>query len=133
MRLGTRIQLLLGIIIITGSCSDGVEAITPEKASTEDLRETDTTARRISSKIIFTDSVGWGYQIYQGSKLMIDQPHIPSVPTNKGFKSREAAQLTANFILYKLSQEIFPPRITPKEMDSLGVINLDEFPQLERD
>lgn len=75
-----------------------------------------------SARIIFTDSLGWGYQIFDGNTMLINQLHIPSIQGNRGFKSREAAQLTANFILYKLSNGIFPPTLDEKELDSLGVL-----------
>ena len=75
-----------------------------------------------SARIIFTDSLGWGYQIFDGNTMFINQLHIPSIQGNRGFKSREAAQLTANFILYKLSNGVFPPTLDEKELDSLGVL-----------
>ena len=76
-----------------------------------------------SARIIFTDSLGWGYQIFDGNTMFINQLHIPSIQGNRGFKSREAAQLTANFILYKLANGVFPPTVDEKELDSLGVLN----------
>lgn len=75
-----------------------------------------------SARIIFTDSLGWGYQIFDGNTMFINQLHIPSIQGNRGFKSREAAQLTANFILHKLANGIFPPTVDEKELDSLGVL-----------
>ncbi|MFZ9029378.1 MAG: DUF4907 domain-containing protein [Crocinitomicaceae bacterium] len=75
-----------------------------------------------SARIIFTDSLGWGYQIFDGNTMLINQLHIPSIQGNRGFKSREAAQLTANFILYKLTNGVFPPTVDEKELDSLGVL-----------
>lgn len=75
-----------------------------------------------SARIIFTDSLGWGYQIFDGNKMMINQIHIPAIQGNKGFKSRQSAQITANFVLYKLSNNIFPPTVDAKELDSLGVL-----------
>lgn len=75
-----------------------------------------------SARIIFTDSLGWGYQIFDGNTMLINQLHIPSIQGNRGFKSREAAQLTANFILYKLANGVFPPTLDEKELDSLGVL-----------
>ena len=75
-----------------------------------------------SARIIYTDSLGWGYQIFDGNKMMINQIHIPSIQGRKGFKSRESAQITANFILYKLANDLFPPTVDEKELDSLGVL-----------
>ncbi len=78
--------------------------------------------KEYSARMIFTDSLGWGYQIFDGSTMLINQTHIPSIQGNKGFKSREAAQITANFVLYKLSNGLFPPTLDKKELDSLGVL-----------
>ena len=75
-----------------------------------------------SARLIFTDSIGWGYQIFDGNTMVINQIHIPSIQGNIGFKSRESAQLAANFILYKLSNGVFPPTVDEKELDSLGVL-----------
>lgn len=75
----------------------------------------------LSAKLIYSDSLGWGYQIFDGSHLIINQVHIPAVQGNKGFKSREAAQITANFVLHKLMNNM-RPAVSKKELDSLGVI-----------
>lgn len=80
------------------------------------------TEHNYSARIIYTDSLGWGYQIFDGNKMMINQVHIPSIQGRKGFKSRQSAQITANFILYKLSNNLFPPTVDEKELDSLGVL-----------
>ena len=89
------------------------------------IRESSTDSiekKAFSARLIFTDSIGWGYQIFDGNTMVINQIHIPSIQGNIGFKSRESAQLAANFILYKLSNGVFPPTVDEKELDSLGVL-----------
>ncbi len=68
------------------------------------------------------DSLGWGYVISIDGKKTINQPHVPGIPGTKGFKTKEQALKTANFVIYKIEHNILPPSVTPKELDSLGVL-----------
>lgn len=65
----------------------------------------------------------WGYQILNENNLYINQPHIPAVQGNKGFTTQERAEITANFVIFKLESGWSPPSLTLSELDSLGVIN----------
>jgi hypothetical protein len=65
---------------------------------------------------------GWGYQILQDGKLAIDQKHIPAIQGYKTFSSKAKAEITANFIVEKMKKGMFPPTISEKELDSLGVL-----------
>ncbi len=71
---------------------------------------------------IFSMENGWGYNILNQGELYISQPHIPAVSGNKGFDTEEKANTTAAFIVIKLNKGIFPPTISPEELDSLGVL-----------
>lgn len=102
--------------------TDTTEVVNDSKEDNSYGIESKSSNHSFSAKIIFTDSLGWGYQIFEGNKMMINQIHIPSIQGNKGFDTRQAAQITANFVLYKLSNNIFPPTLNKKELDSLGVI-----------
>ena len=75
-----------------------------------------------SVKTQFTPEHGWGYQILNNGDLYINQPHIPAVAGNKGFDSKDNAIKTAEYIVFKLENDMFPPTISPQELDSLGVI-----------
>ena len=79
-----------------------------------------------SYKVIFKENTGWGYQIFDGSKMLINQEHIPAVQGTKGFETKEHAEIAAKFILNKIDNGIFPPTISPQELDSLGVYSLPE-------
>ena len=76
-------------------------------------------------KTIFSPDIGWGYQILNNDKLYINQPHIPAVAGIKGFSDESKAKITADFMIYKLNNGIFPPTISVEELDSLGVLNDD--------
>ena len=65
---------------------------------------------------------GWGYSIFENSKPMIIQKHIPSVQGVKGFENKEKATKCGRYIIFKLQNGLFPPSITKHELDSLEVI-----------
>ncbi len=67
-------------------------------------------------------ALGWGYTIAVDGKKTINQPSIPGLQGNNGFKTKEQALKTANFVIYKIQHNSFPPSVTPKELDSLGVL-----------
>lgn len=56
------------------------------------------------------------------SHVFIHQPSIPSIAGNKGFTTKEQAQRVASLVVYKLTHNIMPPSVTPKELDSLGIL-----------
>lgn len=66
--------------------------------------------------------LGYGYNIIMDSHVFIHQPSIPSLPGNKGFTTKEQAEKVASLVVYKLTHNIMPPSVTPKELDSLGIL-----------
>jgi hypothetical protein len=68
-----------------------------------------------------TPATGWGYDILKDGKLMIHQPHIPAVPGNKGFATKEEAMKIAKLMKKKIQKNIMPPTIDVKELDSLKI------------
>ena len=64
----------------------------------------------------------YGYNIIMDSHVFIHQPSIPSIAGNKGFTTKEQAQRVASLVVYKLTHNIMPPSVTPKELDSLGIL-----------
>ena len=65
---------------------------------------------------------GFGYDIYVDNALKVHQPHIPAVSGNKGFTSEEKAKRAGEFVGNKFRNNIMPPSVSPKELDSLGVL-----------
>jgi len=45
---------------------------------------------------------GYGYQIKEGSHILIDQPIIPAISEEKPFKSREDAQKVGEIVLQRI-------------------------------
>lgn len=72
-----------------------------------------------SNRIIFTENIGWGYQIFENGKLIIDQKNVPAVQGNTGFKTKEDAEKVCQFVTRKLEQKEFPPSVSVDELDSL--------------
>ena len=71
-------------------------------------------------KAIKTET-GWGYQVFKGAKLMINQPTIPAIQGNRSFKSKLEASRVGEFVLSKIKQNQFPPTISTEELKSLGI------------
>lgn len=66
---------------------------------------------------------GYGYNIYMYKAMYVHQPHIPAVNGNRGFRSSSDAEKTANLTIYKIRNNIMPPSLSVKELDSLGVLD----------
>jgi len=76
---------------------------------------------RVTYKTIHSDSLGWGYDIYKGTRLFIHQGFIPGAEGKKGFVSEEQAATIAKLAIAKMKYTSFPA-ITTKELDSCGII-----------
>lgn len=75
----------------------------------------------ISFKII-ENEYGFGYQIYDGDKLMINQPHIPAIQGMQGFESIEKAEIAAKYVVSEIDKGNFPPTVTEKILRDLGAL-----------
>lgn len=67
-------------------------------------------------------AVGWGYLIKQKSRIIIDQPTIPAMQGTQGFSSEQKARRAGELVVSKIGGGQFPPSLTPRELDSLGVL-----------
>lgn len=64
----------------------------------------------------------FGYDILQLGKILVHQPFIPAYGGNIGFAKKHYAKATAQLMMNKMNQGIFPPSLTRLEIDSiLGV------------
>lgn len=81
------------------------------------------TSDKIDVKVFeVKETQGWGYDIYVDSKRMIHQPTIPAIQGNRSFKTEKQALTAGLFAADKLKRTGTLPTITPKELDSIGVI-----------
>jgi len=63
---------------------------------------------------------GWGYELYNGQKIIIHQEIIPVIERNSPFLSRSDARKTGKLALQKLSSGKIPS-ITKRDLDSLRI------------
>ena len=100
--------------------SDGTtDPVTEPQENTEETHVS--TNSDYSYKVVEGEN-GWGYQIFSGSTMQINQMHVPSVPGVKGFETQEKAETTAQYILNEVEKGNFPPTVSPEVLDSLGVL-----------
>ena len=78
-------------------------------------------AEAYSIKIIPSAAQTFGYEIYQGVKLLIRQVNIPGLPGIKGFKTKSDAKKVAELVCQKLARGLMPPTIEKEEMRKLNV------------
>lgn len=112
-----RIKYIFFLSIALLSCDQEQEELIDDAP----IKQEEPTSSLVSYKIIFKEGIGWGYQIFEGSKMIINQEHIPAVQGMHGFSSKEKAVKAASYVVNKIENGIFPPTLTPKELDSLGV------------
>ena len=81
-------------------------------------------AREDSVRIVlFEDNGGWGYDIFIGDKQFIHQPIIPVSGGRLPFLTEADAYKTASLVVQKIKSDIFPPSVSLRELDSMGVTN----------
>ncbi|UKN02436.1 DUF4907 domain-containing protein [Paracrocinitomix mangrovi] len=106
------------------SCSDEEkevdQSIVGNKEETEVVEIEE--AERYSAISIYTENIGWGYQILDKGTPYINQPHIPAIEGVQGFENEEDALKVAQLAIKKINQGIVPPTISKEELDSLGVL-----------
>ncbi len=65
---------------------------------------------------------GFGYNILIYDAVYNHQPHIPAINGMRGFHTKEQARKAAELVVYKIKNNIMPPSLSPKELDSLGTL-----------
>ncbi len=75
----------------------------------------------LTVEIIPAPNDTYGYNILMDGRIIVHQPNVPARPGVEGFRTVEAAQLVGEFVLQKISENIFPPGVSVSELDSLGV------------
>jgi hypothetical protein len=132
----TKLYKLLVLVVLLGSCQENTTTEkrvitrqtdsslleTKENTITPQTQNNPYKEALIEVKIISSVENTFGYEIWIEGQKTIHQPTIPSVAGNKGFKSKEQAQKVADFVVSKIRNNQMPPSISPKELDSLGVL-----------
>ena len=68
-----------------------------------------------------TEMSGFGYDIILDGHTYVHQPNIPALPGNNGFSTEEMARKVAELVSFKIHNNIMPPTVEVRELDSLGV------------
>lgn len=68
-----------------------------------------------------TEISGFGYDIILDGHTYVHQPNIPALPGNNGFSTEEKARKVAELVSFKIHNNIMPPTVEVRELDSLGV------------
>lgn len=115
-----KLGILACLFLVSCSQSDSIEKVESKESKTSEIKKP--VVHSYSYKVLFEENKGWGYQIFNGSTLLINQMHIPSIQGIKGFETQQKAETTAEFILKEIENGVFPPTITKEILDSLGVL-----------
>ena len=112
------------------SCSNKTEEVSninTISSSTPSKTEPNISEESVYSiQLFLVDSLnpklGFGYNILANGVVFIHQATIPSVAGNKAFETKEKAELVANLMAQKLKNNIMPPSVSKKELDSLNIL-----------
>ena len=104
-------------VFIAGSCTRGNKN---SSVIVADSSATKIKSHGIEIEIFPNGQSGFGYNIYRDGKPIIHQASPPNKAGNNGFPTKEAAQKTADLVVYKLANNL-APAINQQELDSLGI------------
>jgi hypothetical protein len=77
----------------------------------------------IAIRIIPSVNGSFGYDIYKNGKMAIHQPSMPGLPGNEGFRTKEAAQKVAEFVVKKMRNNQMPPTVRLQDLRNMGVLD----------
>jgi hypothetical protein len=76
----------------------------------------------ITTKIIPSTNNTFGYDILLYGKPLVHQRHIPGLPGNEGFSTKERAQTVAEFVVKKIRKNEMPPTLTIEDLNHMDVL-----------
>lgn len=76
----------------------------------------------LTYKIIDITGGTYGYDVYDGTKLIIHQNSMPAIPGNQGFSSKADASKVAEKVIAKIKKGEMPPTITVEDLKEMNVI-----------
>ncbi len=110
-------KIILPFLFLLVACSENE----PKKVIKQHQKE-EVVGPKFSYRVNFLENKGWGYQIFEGAKLLINQEHIPAVQGLHYFSTKENAETMAKYILAEVEKGNFPPTVTEEILDSLKVL-----------
>lgn len=70
----------------------------------------------------FKSGTGWGYKVYVGDDIYINQPFIPGIPGRHYFVTEDDAKNVAALVVKKIMQHHLPPTVSGNELRQLHII-----------
>lgn len=64
---------------------------------------------------------GYGYTISTDEGVLIRQPHLPAVSGKAAFTRAEDARRVAELVVRKMKAGVYPPSVTPEDLDTMGI------------
>lgn len=77
--------------------------------------------KKFEYRIIGNPDNTFGYDIFNGEKMIIHQTSIPGIAGTHGFINKKDAAKTAKLVVRKLRKGLFPPTIFDEELKRLKV------------
>lgn len=77
----------------------------------------------LKAKVIPSESNTFGYDIILNGRTIIHQTNIPGMPGNKGFDSKDQAQMVGDIVIRKLIEDENPPFVAYDDLINLGALN----------
>lgn len=119
-----KLILLCALVLLFTNCQSTDEKETETVKNTPAVKKD---SDGYTFKAMYKEKVGWGYQIFKGAKIEINQDHVPAVNGLFGFETREKAEIAAKFVISKMNEGMKQPTVKAQELDSIGAINLDSL------
>lgn len=112
---------LFALCILMLGCENADEQFDAPAQPVDKPSDTADVSTGYSYAIIQNDTAGYGYQILEDGKMIINQPTIPAIQGNHAFVSQEEVKMMAEFVKLKIEKGIMPPTVSVAEMDSMGI------------
>jgi hypothetical protein len=116
-------RILIFFFLLAACKAEPSEQVAVKKPSKVKIGQTKTKNASSNHFEITTlqNANGWGYQIRQNGKLLLDQPVIPGRPGTAGFQTQADAQRVAELVKTKLQAEVFPPTVSEDDLKNLNI------------
>ena len=118
---GNFLALLLMLLVFIAL--PGISIFAEESTSKEITQSNNPYAdAEITTKIIPSANNTFGYDILLYGRPLVHQPHIPGLPGNEGFSTKERAQTVAEFVVKKIRKNEMPPTVNIEDLNRMGVL-----------
>lgn len=111
---------LLFIGLVSAGCGSDHRTGNSEKPTDSSLQTTKHDSLQLSYKVS-QEGDGFGYDILISGKPFIHQPVIPAISGNHPFATKAQAGRCARLVIYKIQNNILPPAVSVRELDSLDI------------